>query len=56
MWHKQEALVGRGGWWGGRLDSPFSSLCTAPSPQPERQHTDLRHLEDLQKYEVSPGE
>lgn len=46
----------RGGWPGGLLGLSISPLRMAPSPQPDRQHTGLRHLEDLQKYEVSPGE
>lgn len=64
VWHRQKALAG---WVLGRaagLFVPTSSRGPQPGPFPllaaelnqERQHTDLRRLEALQKHEVSPGE
>ena len=66
VWHKS----GRAGVGGGEgcLGSEFPPLHVAPSRHPgpfpllaaelnhERQHTDLRRLEALQKHEVSPRE
>lgn len=60
-----QTLAGRREWWEGCWAFVPTSL-RGPQPGPfpllaaemnqERQHTDLRRLEALQKYEVSPGE